>query len=144
MLDAWLPSKRHHYSWTRNKWCLGSRRTTSGGWTHGHVLWNKKEVVCVQIMLKTSTWLWFLPRTPHPGPDVIPGDNLPPLLLTATRAACSPYEVTSSLCPDLRQKTLPSQMLSLIIWWSLLSIRGYEILQSRNNSNNNNSDIVSI
>ena len=147
MLDAWLPSQRNHYSCTRNKWCPGSRRTTSGGWTHGHVLWNKKEVVCVQIMLKTSTWLWFLPRTLHPGP-VIAGDSLSPLPLTAyihsTRGACSPYELTSPLYPDLRQKTLPSQMLSLIIWWSLLSIGGYEILQSRNNSNNNNSDIVSI
>lgn len=148
MLDAWLPSKRNHYSCTRNKWCPGSRRTTSGGWTHGHVLWNKKEVVCIQIMLKTPTWLWSLTRTPHPGP-VIPADSLSPLPLIALwyeyrhallmRCLHHSILLTSDTRPCLHRRHP----------WSsggpFLVLGDCEISQSRNNSNNNNnSDNVSI
>lgn len=108
----------------------------------------KKKVVCIQTMLKTSTWLWSLTRTPNPGP-VIPADSLSPLPLIALwyehRHALLMRCLHHSSLMTSDKRPFPHRCHPWSFGGPFLVLEDYEISQSRNNSNNNNnSDIVSI
>lgn len=130
---SWI--QEDHFRWMDRLWPRSLKQT-------------KKKVVCIQTMLKTSTWLWSPTRTPNPGP-VIPADSLSPLPLIALwyehRHALLMRCLHHSSLMTSDKRPFPHRCHPWSFGGPFLVLEDYEISQSRNNSNNNNnSDIVRI